>query len=380
MELHLPEGKLKRVRVSVDAWLPKRSGKKREIASLVGLLQHAATVVKPGRTFIRRMFDRLTVIAKPNHHVRLNAGFRSDLAWWQMFLEDWNGVSMLSSLGVREPDEAVTSDASGHWGCGAYWRSVWFQLAWEDPSQRENIATQEQVPIVVAAAIWGRHWHGLHIRCNSDNQAVVAVLLSRTSKDQEIMHLLRCLFFFEASFNFSVSGAYLPGRLNELADDLSRDRSSSFLQKAPHMQSQPTQVPQLLRDLLLGSKPDWTSPSWIIRFSPRISGLVQKQSKLAGYRSHTSSDRHSLLEIMASTSNAENFMKIARIVYRLCCYADFRADFLQTRICGKWLAFPNQVTYVIDYIALTYAYVNNFICKPTSSCHVVHSSLWCLII
>ena len=262
MELRLPEDKLQRVRESVDAWLPKRSGKKREIASLVGLLQHAATVVKPGRTFIHRMFDRLAVIAKPDHHVRLNAGFRSDLAWWQMFLEDWNGVSMLSSLGVREPDEAVTSDASGHWGCGAYWRSDWFQLAWEDPSQRENIATQELVPIVVAAAIWGRHWHGLHIQCDSDNQAVVAVLSSRTSKNQEIMHLLRCLFFLEASFNFSVSGAYLPGRLNELADDLSRDRLSSFLQKAPHMQSQPTQVPQLLRDLLLGSKPDWTSPSW----------------------------------------------------------------------------------------------------------------------
>ena len=48
---------------------------------------------------------------------------------------------------------------------------------------------------------------------------------------------------------------------------------------------------------------------------------------------------------MASTSNAENFMKIARIVYQLCDYTDFRADFLQTRICGKWLGFANQVTY-----------------------------------
>ena len=48
---------------------------------------------------------------------------------------------------------------------------------------------------------------------------------------------------------------------------------------------------------------------------------------------------------MASTSNAENFLKIARIVYQLCDYTDFRADFLQTGICGKWLVFANQVTY-----------------------------------
>ena len=38
------------------------------------------------------------------------------------------------------------------------------------------------------------------------------------------------------------------------------------------------------------------------------------------------------MEIMASTSNAENLEKIARIVYQLCDYTDFRADFLKTRI------------------------------------------------
>ena len=54
------------------------------------------------------------------------------------------------------------------------------------------------------------------------------------------------------------------------------------------------------------------------------------------------------MEIMASTSNAENFMKIARIVYQLCDYTDFRADFLQTRICGKWLIFANQVTFMVS--------------------------------
>ena len=43
---------------------------------------------------------------------------------------------------------------------------------------------------------------------------------------------------------------------------------------------------------------------------------------------------------MASTSNAENLVEIATD------YTNFRADFLQTRICGKGLVFANQVTYV----------------------------------
>ena len=53
------------------------------------------------------------------------------------------------------------------------------------------------------------------------------------------------------------------------------------------------------------------------------------------------------MEIMASTSNAEISVKIATIAYQLCDYKDFRADFLKTRICGKWSVFANQVTYVI---------------------------------
>ena len=48
---------------------------------------------------------------------------------------------------------------------------------------------------------------------------------------------------------------------------------------------------------------------------------------------------------MASTSNAENFMKISKIVYQLCDYTHFRADFLQTRICGEWLVYAERVTY-----------------------------------
>ena len=53
---------------------------------------------------------------------------------------------------------------------------------------------------------------------------------------------------------------------------------------------------------------------------------------------------------MASTSNAENFMKIARIVYQLCDYTDFRADFLQTRICGEWVVYAERGTYYSDSV------------------------------
>ena len=161
----------------------------------------------------------------------------------------------------------VVSDASGHWGCGAYSGPQWFQLYWEGSGMEEQpIMVKELIPIVVAAAVWGAGWAGKVVECKCDNQAVVAVVSSCTSKNSAVLHLLRCLFFFEAHFSCSICATYLPGRENDLADDLSRNRLPSFLQKLPHMPRQPCGVPQELRDLLFNPL-DWMSPLWRSRFS-----------------------------------------------------------------------------------------------------------------
>ena len=116
----------------------------------------------------------------------------SKVAWWHIFLQDWNGVSILAALGDQTPSVILTSDASGGWGCGAFYEEHWFQLAWKDTRGVEglNIATKELIPIVIAIALWGRNWTGQVVQCQCDNSAVVAVIVSRTSKDQDLMHLL----------------------------------------------------------------------------------------------------------------------------------------------------------------------------------------------
>jgi len=42
--------------------------------------------------------------------------------------------------------------------------------------QRRWFQAKEVVPILVAALVWGRQWVGATVLCNSDNEAVVAVL------------------------------------------------------------------------------------------------------------------------------------------------------------------------------------------------------------
>ena len=93
---------------------------KKELESLVGLLQFVTKVVRPGCCFLRRLYSMKCIGLKPNHHIYLNIPAIADITWWHLFISTWNGISMLWDTGAKKADFTVTSDASGSWGCGAF--------------------------------------------------------------------------------------------------------------------------------------------------------------------------------------------------------------------------------------------------------------------
>ena len=72
MVVRLPVEKLHRIHSLVQHWMRRRAGKKRELESLLGHLQHAATVVCPGCTFVRRLIDLISITKNREHWLRLN--------------------------------------------------------------------------------------------------------------------------------------------------------------------------------------------------------------------------------------------------------------------------------------------------------------------
>ncbi len=133
LTMSLPREKLERLCTMIRDWESKKSCTKRELLSLIGYLQHACRVIKPGRSFLRRMIDLSARVRALHHRVRLNAGFRSDLKWWHCFLPLWNGTCPMASVVKGEPQVVLTTDASGAWGCGAYTSTgLWFQLKFPD--------------------------------------------------------------------------------------------------------------------------------------------------------------------------------------------------------------------------------------------------------
>ena len=80
------------------------------------------------------------------------------------------------------------------------------------------------------------------------------------------MHLMRCLFFFQAVFNLSLHAVHLPGKVNIAADCLSRDNLPQFLQQVPTASPHPTTLPVELLNALIHHRPDWTSKNWKVWF------------------------------------------------------------------------------------------------------------------
>lgn len=273
LEVRLSLTKLQELRSLIHWWVGRRSCERKELESLVGKLAHAAKVVKPGKTFLRRMFELLGGARRPHHHIRLSAAFQSDLLWWDCFLSSWNGCRMIPVDQSRATH--IWTDASGSFGCGAIAMESkrWLQLAWPpayvDAGShlgRESITLKELVPIVLACAVWGPEFANSSVVVHCDNMGAVAVVNSGYSKVPSMMHLLRCLFFIRAHFQIELWAVHVPGRENSIADAISRDNLSFLYSQVPGSQGLRSPVSPVLVELLSNQRLNWTSPGWTRQF------------------------------------------------------------------------------------------------------------------
>ena len=156
------------------------------------------------------------------------------------------------------------------------WCILWKELVpikWVEPMASSHITVKELAPIVVASAVWGYLWKGLTIKVLCDNEAVVAIVNKGTSRDSKVMHLVRCLAFFTAKYQFYLVASHIQGVSNVQADALSRNNHSLFQVLHPQASPLPSAIPGSVLDLVFLAKPDWNSLHWI-RLWTSISDMV----------------------------------------------------------------------------------------------------------
>ena len=134
-----------------------------------------------------------------------------------------------------------------------------FQLKWAGHITTSHIAVKE---MVIAAVVWGPQWKGKTVMAQCDNSAVVTIINNGFSHDQDIMHLMRCLAFIVAKFEFNIWAQHIKGVDNTRVNALSRNDLPLFISLHSQASQLPTTIPAALLELLIVSRPNWTSQHW----------------------------------------------------------------------------------------------------------------------
>lgn len=220
---------------------------------LIGSLNFATRVIVPGRPFLRRLINSTKGISNPHHHLRVNKGMQQDLAMWLDFFTHFNGISVFHDrFWVNNEDvELFTDSAAGPgMGFGAIFGKKWthgiWPQVWHDKGITKDITVLELFPILVCLVLWGPQLHNKKILFKCDNQSVVCILNSLTSKSDKVMILVRLITLECLKCNMVIKGSHIEGKLNFLSDYISRSCFQKFHQLAPNADAQPEVVPNHL--------------------------------------------------------------------------------------------------------------------------------------
>ena len=232
MSLRLPEDKLNLLRNELHSFLQQKRASKRQFQSLAGRLSWAAGVVKGGRVFLRRIFNKIRSLHHVSHRALIGMDVRDDLQWWYDFLVTFNGRSLLLD---QQPIECVFTDACKE-AAGGSFGSDWFYFNWSQDlpvPETLHINEKEVLAVVLAAQRWAPLWCNKHIIIYSDNSCTVASLNKGSSRNLLVMKCLiaiRKLFWLSATFNFHLTSKFIAGIHNVAADSASRLHLPGYLE------------------------------------------------------------------------------------------------------------------------------------------------------
>ena len=245
MEARLPLDKVAKCSNCIDSFLRRKRVTLKELQSLLGLLNFACSVVRPGRAFLRRLID-LTIGVRHGHYfIRLSHESKQDLSIWHSFLSGFNGKSFfVNDNWINSTKLNLFTDASGAIGFGAIFGKHWCYGKWPTGWAYHNIALLEFYPIVLSLYLWGHKMENQCIVFFTDNEALVHVINKQSCKDKQLMFFVRRLVLVCLRHNIVFKARHVPGSKNILADSLSRLQVETFRRLAPiYMDQFPSDIP-----------------------------------------------------------------------------------------------------------------------------------------
>ena len=216
---------------------------KKQLQSLTGKLQFASSCIRPGRIFISRMYDTIGTLDDDKWY-SMRAELKRDILWWKVFIQQYNGASIMWMIQKKEVDQLIATD-SCLVGIGGTCGDRYFHMTlpeWVRQVENVNIAHFELWAILVAIRLWKNYITGHRFVVGCNNQAVATIINTGRAKNGLLQTLLRELTFEVAMAQAEIYAKFVPGWENLLPDILSRwtlndEYRRKFLQeKQPHWQ------------------------------------------------------------------------------------------------------------------------------------------------
>ena len=220
--LSMPPEKLAETLDLVKSVSARRSISRKQLQSVIGKLLHIAKCIRPARLFIARLLDELR--GPPRFYININSSMKSDLTWFADFASTWNGVAIFPK---PAPMREIVVDACLDGIGGASHRSAYARHLSDVSDQLSNISEIEAMNIAIALQTFvAENDRGKCIKVLCDNMAAVQVLQSGRGRNRVILEAARAAWMVQALFQVTVVYEHIPGRLNFLADALSRAHQS----------------------------------------------------------------------------------------------------------------------------------------------------------
>ena len=168
----------------------------------------------------------LSVLRDNSHelgHITLTDDFQCDVAWFQDYLANCNGVYMMQPL--PPPSHAINADACPIGGGGIFNGNCYFTRFPESVmSEPLSICHKEMINCLISLKLWAHLMPHSAVTLYCDNKVTVDVLTSARSRDPFLLKVAREIWLISAKHNLYILPAHKPGKAIEQtgADALSR--------------------------------------------------------------------------------------------------------------------------------------------------------------
>ena len=230
--------------------------KHKVLESLLGRLQHTATILVEGNHFLNRI-RAAEMRAQKHGSTRLTAEARLDLAFWQALLDRAHRGIDLNLLVLRSPDHIIRTDAceSGLGGFSLTTGRAWRWTIPEDARNEKSINYLEFLACIAGIQISLFEGHGASGDCFlslGDNTSSLGWLRKSNfaADTDQAAHSALARNFATTMADHGVChfSQWFPGKDNDAADILSRNHTMSDAHLSTYIKFlYPKQVPPTFR-------------------------------------------------------------------------------------------------------------------------------------